>query len=271
MRDESARMLRPATLEAYQRDWRIFGKWCVEHAEFPHVPVDPPLVAEFIEHERDRQLAPSTIKRRLVAISRIHSDAGYPSPCRSREVLDAMTEARRRHVENEETRTAAAARTMSIVIDAITDKTSIGLRDRALLAMYFTGVLGRTELAELNVEQLVWQYDTLTIRPATSTGHGLQRPAYLQAISAANGPPCAVVTLRRYITATGLRDGPVFRRATGTGSLLGQRNGDIASYRFRTRSMLSLSRRGIAVIIARRAIAAKVDPRRVVPTGTNRV
>ncbi len=66
------------TLRAYASDFRIFQVWCL-HRGFSFLPAVPETLGRFIESQAKIH-KPSTVCRRLVAISRIQKQFGRGDP-----------------------------------------------------------------------------------------------------------------------------------------------------------------------------------------------
>ena len=60
----------PATLRAYRADWRHFSQWCTAGGFVP-VPAEPAVVGAYLASLADSH-APSTIRRRLAALGKMH-------------------------------------------------------------------------------------------------------------------------------------------------------------------------------------------------------
>ena len=73
------------TVRAYQSDWRDFEAWCIEHRRRP-LPATPDTVALYLTQMAEQGRKPSTITRRVSAISQAHQIAEYKSPTRSAKV-----------------------------------------------------------------------------------------------------------------------------------------------------------------------------------------
>ena len=69
---------RRPTLLAYRTDWAQFVSWCEQHEVSP-LPAAPETVASYLA-DLARNYKPSTIQRRLSAISQAHKAAGHTSP-----------------------------------------------------------------------------------------------------------------------------------------------------------------------------------------------
>ena len=63
------------TQKAYASDWRDFNSWCLDHGLEP-LPAEPQTLSLFLT-DRAATLKPSTLQRRLTAISQAHQRAGH--------------------------------------------------------------------------------------------------------------------------------------------------------------------------------------------------
>jgi len=129
--------------------------------------------------------------------------------------------------------------TLLAVVAAIDTSTAAGLRDRALLLVGFALALRRSELVAIRVEDLEPHPDGMLVPLNRSkTDQHAQGHTFLLAHS--NSPEaCPVTALRAWVTHAELAEGPVARRVSQTGRVLGP-----------------LSAQSIALIIRRRVQAA---------------
>ena len=67
-RRAGCRVVAPATIAAYERDWQHFGGWCHAYRIDP-VDADPMPVASWIAELANRGLTVATMHRRLAAVS----------------------------------------------------------------------------------------------------------------------------------------------------------------------------------------------------------
>ena len=120
----------------------------------------------------------------------------------------------------------------------------LGVRDRALLLVGFAGAFRRSELVSLNVRDLKFTNDglTVTLRRSKTDQEGSGRKV---GIPYGSSPEtCPVRSLRAWLEASGIESGPVFRPIN--------RHGQIRPSR--------LSDRAVALIVKRAAEAAGKDP-----------
>jgi len=141
----------PATLRAYKADWTHFAQWCAAHG-FIAVPAAPATVGAYLASLAGTH-APSTIRRRLAALGKMHRFNDLPWNPAHRAIqgpLQGALRTRGRPVRK------AAALTLPMLrqILASCDQSARGRRDRALLLFGFVGALRRSELVFLNVEDV---------------------------------------------------------------------------------------------------------------------
>ena len=140
-----------ATLRAYKADWTHFSRWCAEKGFIP-VPAAPATVGAYLASLADSH-APSTIRRRLSALGKLHRFNDLPWNPAHRDIqgpLQGMLRTRGRPAQK------AAALTLPMLrqLLATCDQSARGRRDRALLLFGFVGALRRSELVSLHVEDV---------------------------------------------------------------------------------------------------------------------
>jgi site-specific recombinase XerC len=200
-----------ATIRAYQSDWRVFTAWCGERGLAP-MPAMPETVAAFLAQEATRGTKASTISRRVAAIRYIHSLANQPSPTAESAVKTTLQGIRRK-MGVAPVKKAPATSELVIAMAAAPDGSPRALRDRAILLLGFAGGFRRSELVALNVEDIAETPEGLRIvirRSKTDQeGAGQTKPILRGSIA------CPVAALERWLEASGIVAGPIFRRVRG--------------------------------------------------------
>ena len=148
------------TLRAYRSDWRDFEGWCRER-NFSACPAASETVVLYLT-ALSRTHKVSTLTRRLSAISQAHQTAGLASPSEESSVRLVMAGIRRSFG------TAATAKRPVLVADLQTmvktiPDNRIGLRDRAILLIGFSGAFRRSELVALDCEDVSETADGLVV------------------------------------------------------------------------------------------------------------
>jgi integrase len=131
------------------------------------------------------------------------------------------------------------------MVEALPDSIK-GLRDRALILLGFAGAFRRSELVGLDVEDLLQDERGLQIRLRRSKTDQEGQGRVVGIHRSSEPPLCAVRALTRWLDATGIETGPVFRPITKAGTVRDRR----------------LSDHAVAVVIKRAAKLAGLDPSR---------
>lgn len=79
----------PGTIRNYKTTIRLFTRWCEERGYDATPPVEPKVVAEYVDYHGGR-IKSTTIEVRLWAISELHRSYFQPNPCRHRLVELAL-------------------------------------------------------------------------------------------------------------------------------------------------------------------------------------
>ena len=230
------------TVRAYQADWRDFEAWCNEHRRRP-LPATPDTVALYLTQMAEQGRKPSTITRRVSAISQAHQIAEYKSPTRSAKVRAVLRGIRRTLGTMPKTKTPVLIEDVRAMMANLPDRL-LGVRDRALLLVGFAGGFRRSELVSLNVRDLKFTNDGLTVTLRRSKTDQ-EAPGRKVGLPYGSSPEtCPVRSLKAWLEASGIESGPVFRPIN--------RHGQIRPTR--------LSDRAVALIVKRAAEAAGKDP-----------
>lgn len=231
------------TQRAYATDWAVFTDWCRKHRVQP-MPAQPQVVAAFIADQAST-LKPSSIRRRLAAIAKMHSVQGHPSPCSAEPVpatlkgIEATLGVRQQ---------GKAPATLDVIERLVATPvcrvdTLEGLRNRAMLLVGFAGAFRRSELTGILASDLTWsdQGVVVLVRRSKTDQRGEGKT---KAIPFVDGPLCAAKALQAWLVASGCTVGAVFRGFTNSGTL----------------RPTALSPDAVAVLVKAAAEAAGLDP-----------
>lgn len=229
------------TRRAYAADWRDFERWCHER-QLAACPAAAPTLALYLTALAGTHKV-ATLTRRLSAIADAHRTAGVASPTEEPAVRRLMAGIRRSRG------TAATAKRPLLVPElqsllAVLPDNRIGLRDRALLLLGFSGAFRRSELVALNGEDVLETGDGLvvTLRRSKVDQEASGRPVAIP--RGREAATCPVQSLAAWRAAAGIVQGPLFLRVNRHGHILPHR----------------LSGAAVALVIKRRAVAAGYDP-----------
>jgi integrase len=232
----------PNTRKAYLSDLRIFTAWCSEHRVAP-LPAAPDTIALYLTDRARQGAKVSTISRTLVAISQGHLLAGHPSP-RVLPVVREVMKGIRRQLGTDKRQAKPLLPTELRELLAVLPASLIGLRDRALLMVGFAGALRRSELVALNVEDLAFEADGIKVTLRRSKTDQEGRGRLVGITFGAHPESCPVLSMRGWLDAAAITEGPVFRTVT--------RHGRLGTERLNDRSVVK--------IIKRRCHEAGLDP-----------
>lgn len=244
LEDQARRLARnsrsDSTWRAYESDLRHFQAWCSEH-HLNALPAEPLTVVTYLA-ALESSHSPSTIRRRLAAISVGHQLAGMETPTADAGVKSVWAGIRRR--KGVAPRKVRAARTKVVTtIVAPLGNGLIDVRDRALILIGFAGALRRSELVALDIDDVDEDTDglVLSIRRSKTDQEAAGETRGLPYGS--HPATCPVRAWRAWINASGINTGPAFRAV--------DRHGRMRSTR--------LSDRAVADMIKRRAAAVGLD------------
>jgi site-specific recombinase XerD len=205
------------TLRGYQHDWRDFCGWCEGHG-VGALPANPETVASYIA-ECAARLKVGSLQRRLNAISEAHKAVGLDSPTHNAIVRNAMKGIRRMMGTAPTQKTAALTDDIRAMIGA-TDTGLIGARDRGLVLLGFAGAFRRSELVGLDVADLDFTREglTVTLRRSKTDQDGAGRKVGIPYGS--NPETCPVRVLQAWMERAEVVQGSVFRSLNRHGRVL---------------------------------------------------
>ena len=228
------------TRKAYEADLRHFAAWC-ERTGACLAPATPDAVAAYLAWLADGGLSASTVDRRLAAIGFAHRRLGLDNPSLSERVKQVVRGIRRTIGTAQTQKAPATAKYVKAMLKGLPD-TTVGKRDRALLLIGFAAALRRSELVALNVGDVERQPEgiLITIRRSKTDQEGAG-----QMIPVPRGTKLKpVAALDAWLAAAGITSGPIFRPVNKGGRVIDAR----------------LTDQSVALIVKRRAAAAKLDP-----------
>jgi integrase len=216
---QRARRVYPeATLKAWRCDWVIYAGFCAARDLRP-LPASPDTVAEFVVDCRQGGKKPATVSRYLSTIARFHRAAELFNPCSSEAVQMEL-----KGLTNEVSVRQRQARGLGMAeIQAFLNSPGNNLptvRERAMLCVAYDAMTRRSELIAIDVENLKFLDDgtgRLLIRRSKTDQAGEGHVAYLSRQT--------VRFLKAWLRAVGIKEGPVFRRIIGRGTVTYDKKG----------------------------------------------
>lgn len=197
------------TIRALRSDLKIFGKWCAGHG-LQVLPARAETVARFIESTAcDR--APATVQRYVSSVCTLHKATAYANPGDSAVVRLALQRMRRRKDCRQRQALGLTWELCERMIEATGNRLA-DLRDRALLAVAYDGMLRRSELVALEVTDLSDAEEggaTLLVRRSKTDQAGSGAVLFLTATT--------LKLLREWLEQACIRKGRLFRSVNSEG------------------------------------------------------
>jgi integrase len=197
-----------ATRRAYRSDWAHFLAWC-EANHVDALPAAPETVALYLS-ELASAFKVSTIQRRLAAIAEAHRTKGVPSPRGDARVQRVLKGIRRTLLVAQKQALPLLPAALRRIAEVLPADLS-GARDRALLLLGFAGGFRRSELVGLDVADLSFGEDGLTVvlRKSKTDQEGEGRKVGIPFGS--DKATCPARAVKGWLAAAGIASGPVFR------------------------------------------------------------
>jgi site-specific recombinase XerD len=210
------------TKRGYKADWNHFEKWCLNNNHTP-MPATPETIAIYLKDMRKdgyidkkgnhQDYKASAFQRRLAAINQIHQAVGYEnSPTHDYLVRNTMKGIRRKIGTNQRKKAPAEIDVIRKMMATQDEETLLGIRNRALLIIGFSGAFRRSELVAINIEDIEFTRDGVKIFiPKSKTDQ--EGEGYKIGLPYGSNPAtCPVRSLQDWLHASDINSGPLFRR-----------------------------------------------------------
>jgi integrase len=213
------------TQRAYRSAWAAFVTWCEGHGLAP-LPATAGTVALYLSdrarHEGEGAKV-ATLSQGLIAIAEAHRLKGFPVPspknsAELRKVWQGIRRARRVAPRRKDAAVPDVLRAMLATMPG----GLIGQRDRALLLLGFAGAFRRSELVALEVSDLTFDAEGLTVRVRASKTDQEGAGAVVGIRRSANPAMCPVAAVRAWLDVAGITDGAVLRSVSQRGQVGGR-------------------------------------------------
>jgi site-specific recombinase XerD len=199
------------TLRAYQSDYTDFLEFCSKNG-FQSMPTKPKILALYITHLSSYSKY-STLKRRLASISVIHKAKGHYIDTKHPIIMENLMGIKRTNGSNQKGKKPLLINDLKIIIKAIDqskEKDNKKIRDKALLLIGFSGGFRRSELVDIEYEDIEFVSEGVKIfvkRSKTDqSGEGMTKAIpYFD-----NKDFCPVIALKNWIEIIELRNGKIF-------------------------------------------------------------
>ncbi|OYT98003.1 MAG: integrase [Burkholderiales bacterium PBB1] len=195
-----------ATRRAYAGDVADFVCWG------GRLPCDPMTLARYVA-ERALVHRPSTLARRVVGIGRVHVTHGFPDPSKHPLVRAVLSGVRREHGASQRRAAPLLLRELLAVVAALPNDLR-GTRDRALLLLGFAGGLRRSEIVQLDVDDLRFGPEGLKVCLKRSKTDQEQLGRTI-AVPYGRTSVCPVAAVKAWLVASAVIEGALFPTLMG--------------------------------------------------------
>jgi integrase len=200
------------TRKGYASDWHLFCEWCKRVASDP-LPASNQTVELYLTWMLiDQGRKTTTAHRHASAISYFHRQAGFPNPV-SPEAKLTITGARRERREQPQGKdafTAPELRSMSAKLAR--NGSNQALRNRAIIVLGVASMLRRSELAALEIDDIVFDRRGVLVTLHHSKRDQAGKGCTLGILRGTHPDTCVVRVLRDWIKVRGKESGFLFRR-----------------------------------------------------------
>lgn len=219
------------TRRAYASDWKHFAAWCRRQNVAP-LPLEPQIVARYLTGCASGSLtggkrpnSASTIERRLSSLSWNYAQRGEPLDRNHNQIATAMAQIRNSPAKPIVQKQAVSQEDIIAMLETLDRGSLRGIRDRAMLLIGFAGRLRRSEIVGLDVskDQTDDSRGWVEIVEAglLVTLRGRRRLHFVEIGRGSTETTCPVAALETWLKFSRITHGPLFRRVTGRGKLVG--------------------------------------------------
>lgn len=248
------------TARAYASDWRVWESWCLSRGE-RSLPVNAGRLVLFVDHQVAQGRKLGTLRRRVSGV--LHhaqlKDPEMVDPRRTagwraywknlpRTLAKTAAGARRSVEEPARSISPATVRSMILALEepkpedpddrAAQARFLRSVRDQAMLSLLLRLGARRGELTALDVDSIRMREDVLEVFiTRRKTGrHGWTT------IERVDDLACTVALLRRWLSVSGITEGPLFRKVTRWGIVTHANRADGTPQRLSGQAMWSIVR-----------------------------
>ena len=139
------------TLRAYQADFKDFSAFCYKNG-FSSIPTEPKILALYLTHLSSNSKF-STLKRRIASISVIHKMKGHYLDTKHPIIMENLHGIKRAKGSNQKSKKPLLINDLKLIINAIDQSNQSEkkkIRDKALILLGFSGGFRRSELVNIN-------------------------------------------------------------------------------------------------------------------------
>ena len=200
------------TVRAYKSDFEDFGLFCIKNG-FQNLPSEPKIISLYLTHLSTKGSKISTIKRRLVSIGVIHKMKGHYLDTKHPIIIENLMGIKRRKGVFQKGKKPLLINDLKHIIDVINkekDPDIKKLRNKAILLIGFSGGFRRNEIVSIDLEDIEYVFEgvkiTLKKSKTDQFGEGMIKgiPHFEDSLY------CPVTSLKRWISVSKIKKGPLF-------------------------------------------------------------
>jgi site-specific recombinase XerD len=212
------------TKKSYQSDFKKFAEWCLS-VDLAALPADPDTVRLYLVFLDKIGRKSSTITRVITSIRQAHKLANFDSPISMS--VSETAKALFRKLGVEKTKKSALTKDKLERILKFIGQDFLGIRDRAIILVGWTGALRRSEIVEINFEDIeqVAEGLIITIRRSKTDQMGKGRKIGLPFVDSDQNF-CAARALQNWLTTSKIKSDSVFRQIGKGRKKIGERLDD---------------------------------------------
>ena len=209
------------TLRAYQADFRDFTNFCSQNG-FNEMPTNPKILSLYLTYLSSSSKY-STLKRRLASIGVLHKMKGHYIDTKHPIIVENLMGIKRKKGINQKGKKPLLINDLKLIIntlDECNEKEKKKLRDKTLILVGFSGGFRRSELVQIEYEDLEFVSEGVKIfikRSKTDqSGEGsIKGIPYFD-----NDKYCPVRSLKKWIEFDNIKSGRVFSVSDKTVALV---------------------------------------------------
>ena len=199
------------TLRAYQADFKDFSAFCVRNG-LSSIPTEPKILSLYLTYLSASSKF-STLKRRIASISVIHKMKGYYLDTKHPLIMENLHGIKRVKGSNQKAKKPILINDLKLIINVIgqaNQSENKKIRDKALILIGFSGGFRRSELVNIEYEDLEFVNEGIKIfikRSKTDqSGEGMIKAIpYFD-----NNNYCPVISLKEWIDVSEIKSGKIF-------------------------------------------------------------
>ena len=199
------------TLRAYASDFRHFRNFCIDN-NVKYLPSDPRIISLYLT-KLAKTSKFSTLKRRIASISVIHKMKGHYLDTKHPIIIENLLGIKRVNGSNQKAKKPILINDLKLIINVIDETKQVNkrkIRDKAIILVGFSGGFRRSELVNIEYEDIEFVNEGVKIlikRSKTDqSGEGMTKAIpYFD-----NKSFCPVISLKNWIDNSEAKSGKIF-------------------------------------------------------------